>query len=63
MLHVRKDKNDKRSDEEKKSIWMENKLGMVFSSEYFVRWIDKDGEMQHRFGPREYITYLGEAEE
>jgi hypothetical protein len=62
-LQVRRDNNDKLSEGDKKSIWLENKLGMVFSSEYFIRWIDQEGEIQHKIGPREYITYLGEAEE
>jgi hypothetical protein len=64
MLHVRKRKDVNGSDNDsKKSIWMDNKLGMVFSSEFFHKWTDKNGEEQHKIGPREYIAYLGEVEE
>lgn len=46
-----------------KSIWMENKLGMVFSSRDFIWWKDKNGETQHKIGKREYIAFIGPAEE
>jgi hypothetical protein len=64
MIHTRKNKDEQTDEKEKtKSNWMENKLGMVFSSEHFVRWTDSKGQKQHRIGKREYITYLGPAEE
>jgi hypothetical protein len=64
MLHVRKKVEDNALEgTEAKSLWMENKLGMVFSSEHFIKWIDKKGEKQQKIGQREYIAYLGEADE
>ncbi|MDR2352272.1 MAG: hypothetical protein LBF22_03770 [Deltaproteobacteria bacterium] len=51
-----------RQKDEQGSGWKENKLGMVFSSDFFKRWINKKGELQHSIGKREYITYVGEAE-
>jgi hypothetical protein len=48
---------------EKKSIWMENKLGMIFNSKDFEWWFDKNGKKQHSIGKREYVAYLGGVEE
>jgi hypothetical protein len=42
---------------------MENKLGMVFPSDDFIKWRDNKGVLQHKIGKREYIAYLGVAEE
>jgi hypothetical protein len=42
--------------------WKENKLGMVFSSDFFIRWLDKEGKLQQSIGKREYISYVGDAE-
>jgi hypothetical protein len=67
MLHTRKKKNEpgaqEAEGEKTKSAWMENKLGMVFSSDNFRWWTDKKGERRHVIGKREYITYLGAAED
>jgi hypothetical protein len=64
MLHTRQKRDDKENKkEEAKSVWMENKLGMVFTSENFKRWKDRKGKIQQKIGKREYIAYLGGAEE
>jgi hypothetical protein len=63
MVHIRRQKEERPAAEsETKSTWMENKLGMVFSSDNFIWWKDKKGERQHKIGKREYVSYLGEAE-
>jgi hypothetical protein len=73
MVHTRKENveekiNDKTinpaGSEENvaKSTWMENKHGMVFSSENFVSHINKDGELEKKIGKREYISYIGPVE-
>jgi hypothetical protein len=64
MLHTRKSQEEKASEENKnRSTWMENKLGMVFSSDHFESWYNKDGGRECKIGKREYITFLGAAEE
>jgi hypothetical protein len=64
MVHVRKQNGDNfLENNDKKSVWMENKLGMVFSSEYFLEGKDKDGDVVYKIGPREYIPFLGEVDE
>ncbi|MDR1084628.1 MAG: hypothetical protein LBP22_07130 [Deltaproteobacteria bacterium] len=45
------------------SIWRENKLGMVFSTNNFTVWADKRGEKQHRIDKREFVNYIGPSEE
>jgi hypothetical protein len=45
------------------STWRENKLGVIFSSDNIHFWTDKKGVRQHRIGKREYISYVGGAEE
>jgi hypothetical protein len=76
MIHTRKKLNDhkhsidaKKQDTienydstEHKSTWMENKLGMVFSSDNFYWWEDRNGKLQRKIGKREYISLIGPAE-
>jgi hypothetical protein len=76
MIHTRKKTDDKKSHKQdeardnsdrsdntdQKSSWMENKLGMVFSSDNFFWWKDIKGELQRRIGKREYISLIGPAE-
>jgi hypothetical protein len=45
------------------STWRENKLGIVFSSDNIHFWTDKKGDRQHRIEKREYVSYVGSAEE
>ncbi|MDR1135683.1 MAG: UPF0236 family protein, partial [Clostridiales Family XIII bacterium] len=45
------------------STWRENKLGVVFSSDNIHFWTDKKGVRQHRIEKREYVSYVGSAEE
>jgi hypothetical protein len=45
------------------SIWRENKLGMVFSTDNFTFWVDKHGKKQHRINKREFINYIGSSED
>ena len=68
MIHTRKPRNGNNPEielveGEHKSLWMENKLGMAFSSDDFEWWPDKNGGKQHRIGKREYISILGGVEE
>ncbi|MDR1166644.1 MAG: hypothetical protein LBO66_12415 [Deltaproteobacteria bacterium] len=65
MLHVRKPVDKEKSDDDSiiKSPWMENKLGMVFSTDNFKKINNEKGEEEARLGKREYIAYLGSAEE
>jgi hypothetical protein len=58
----REDDKDAGDKETARSSWMENKLGMVFSSDNFIHWKNKKGEMVHTIGKREYTAYLGPAE-
>jgi hypothetical protein len=56
MLHTRQ-KDDRGSS------YKENKLGMVFASDGFIRWTNKKNETVYSIGKREYVTFVGEAEE
>jgi hypothetical protein len=55
MLHTRE-------KDEQGTAWRENKLGMVFASDKFISWKNKNGERIHTIGNREYISYVGDAE-
>ena len=52
-----------RLKDENGSTWRENKLGEVFSSNNIRYWIDKKGKRQHRILKKEYISYIGSANE
>jgi len=54
--------NTRRKDEEG-STWRENKLGEVFSSKNIHYWTDKHGKRQHQIIQREYVSYIGPADE
>lgn len=45
------------------STWRENKLGMAFSSDHIYHWTGKDGKECRMLQKREYISYIGEAQE
>jgi hypothetical protein len=45
------------------STWRENKLGLVFSSDNIHSWTDKRGRRQSKIGKREYVSYVGSADE
>jgi hypothetical protein len=45
------------------STWRENKLGEVFSTDNIYYWQDKRGETQHQINKKEYVSYLGSADE
>ena len=45
------------------STWRENKLGIVFSSDNIYSWTDKKGERQRQLRKREYVSYIGSADE
>lgn len=45
------------------STWRENKLGLAFSSDNIYRWVSAKGEPQHRILRREYVSYIGSAQE
>jgi hypothetical protein len=47
---------------EHRSLWKENKLGMAFSTDHFLRWIDKHGVPQHRILKKEFISLIGTNE-
>jgi hypothetical protein len=53
----------KTKKEEKGSVWRENKLGMAFSTDHFLRWTDKHGNKQHRILKKDYVSYIGESKE
>jgi hypothetical protein len=40
----------------------ENKLGVVFGSDSFIRWTNSKGEREKRIGKREYTAYAGSAD-
>jgi hypothetical protein len=52
-----------RQKDETGSTWRENKLGEVFSSDYIRWWTDKHGKPQHTITRKEYVSYIGPAEE
>jgi len=52
-----------RSKDDMGSTWRENKLGEVFSSNDIRYWTDKKGKRQHQIIRKEYISYVGSAEE
>jgi hypothetical protein len=56
MLHTRE-------KDEKGSVWRESKLGMVFATDSIISWKTKNGGTERIIGKREYITYVGEADE
>jgi hypothetical protein len=45
------------------STWRENKLGIVFSSDNIYMWTDKKGIRQRQLRKREYVSYIGSADE
>jgi len=45
------------------STWRENKLGIVFSSDNIYWWTDKKGIRQRQLKKREYVSYIGSADE
>jgi hypothetical protein len=45
------------------STWRENKLGIVFSSDNIYTWTDKKGIRQRQLRKREYVSYIGSANE
>ena len=45
------------------STWRESKLGEVFSSGDIRWWTDRHGKSQHTLTRKEYVSYIGPAEE
>jgi hypothetical protein len=45
------------------STWRENKLGIVFSSDNIYSWTSKKGVRQRQLRKREYVSYIGSADE
>ena len=45
------------------STWRENKLGIVFSSDNIYWWTDGKGDRQRQLRKREYVSYIGSADE
>jgi hypothetical protein len=52
-----------RLKDEAGSSWRENKLGEVFTSKDIRYWTNKKGETQHQIMKKEYISFVGAAEE
>jgi hypothetical protein len=52
-----------RVKDESGSSWRENKLGEVFNSKNIRYWTDSKGERQHQILGKEYISFVGAAEE
>ncbi|MDR1297487.1 MAG: hypothetical protein LBO05_08975 [Deltaproteobacteria bacterium] len=48
---------------EHRSLWKENKLGMAFSTDRFLRWIDKHGVPQRRILKKEFTSLIGTNED
>ena len=55
MFNTRKQENN--------STWRENKLGLVFSSGHLRTYTNKKGDKITRIGEREYISFVGPADE
>ena len=51
-----------RHKDEAGSSWRENKLGEVFTTKDIRYWTNNKGERQHRIMKKEYISYVGSAE-
>lgn len=45
------------------STWRENKLGIVFSTDNIYSWTNKKGERVRQIRSRDYVSYIGEAQE
>ncbi len=45
------------------STWRENKLGVVYSSDNIYYWKSQKGEREHRINQKEYVSYIGTADE
>lgn len=45
------------------STWRENKLGVVYSSDNIYNWKSRKGKKEHSILKREYVSYIGTAEE
>ena len=52
-----------RLKDESGSSWRENKLGEVFTSKDIRYWTDHKGDRQHQILKKEYISFVGAAEE
>ena len=52
-----------RTKDQNDSTWRENKLGLAFSSDHIHCWKNAKGQIQHRILCREYISYIGNAQE
>ena len=52
-----------RKRDENGSTWRENKLGEVFSSDNIYFWTDAHGKKQHQIRKKEYVSYIGKADE
>ena len=52
-----------RIKDENGSSWRENKLGMVFTTDNIYTWTNKHGDKQRQIQKREYVSYIGSAEE
>jgi hypothetical protein len=52
-----------RAKDELGSSWRENKLGEVFTTKDIRYWTNSKGERQHQIMKKEYISFVGTAEE
>jgi len=52
-----------RQKDENGSTWRENKLGEVFTTDDIYYWLDKHGKKQHTLKRKEYVSYIGTADE
>jgi hypothetical protein len=51
-----------RNNDNKGTIYKENKLGMIFSSDNFRWWTDKNGKRQHEILKKEFISLIGDSD-
>lgn len=52
-----------RIKDQNNSTWRENKLGLVFSNDNIRYWTSQKGEECHKIIKREYVSYIGTAQE
>ncbi|MDR2461201.1 MAG: hypothetical protein LBE38_10580 [Deltaproteobacteria bacterium] len=63
MIATRPEKtNADESEEKKRVLWKENKLGMAFSSDNIRYWTDIHGKIKHSIDKREYTGLIGNCE-
>ena len=64
ILYLETDGNFIRTRQENNEIlWKESKNGVCFTSDNIIKYVNKNGEECHRIENREYVSYIGSADE